>query len=209
MEEGFFDVLSLGVFAILSPAFDERFYSKPPQGLVDEAANAIRHSKLLFLIFSTRFTILLEGKAVSHFYFVDRMLAEFAAAAVKFAKEAPDHERDGEVAKPLFIARIESILKESHLDLFPYYERCLAGDHKHFTWTGPKLQILPRSEDILSVLSLTGEGELMDHPQCQIYPISDNPMMPPSLTTQPLVGKRRDRSNSAKDREEPLKKQKR
>lgn len=87
-EEEFFDILYLGIFVILSPAFDSRFYLsiKPPTTLIDEIAYAVRHFHSLLHVFSLRFLIILDGEAVSHFYVVDRMLAEFAAAAVVFAK---------------------------------------------------------------------------------------------------------------------------
>lgn len=85
---GFFDVLYLGVFIILSAAFDPRIYeaTKPPHTLIEERAYAERHFHSLLQIFSQRFVVVLEGVPIAHSYIVDRMLGEFAAAVVVFSK---------------------------------------------------------------------------------------------------------------------------
>jgi hypothetical protein len=75
----FLDVLYLGVFAILSPAFDEHFYygQKPAASLVQEIACVVAHFCSILAAFSQRYIILLEGVPVKHRYVFDRMLAEF------------------------------------------------------------------------------------------------------------------------------------
>ena len=86
-EDGFFDIIHLGIFIILSLAFDGRFYmTKPPHDVAEEAAFATLHFHSLLQIFSQRFFILLEGEVVAPSYVFHRMLGEFAAAAVVFAK---------------------------------------------------------------------------------------------------------------------------
>ena len=87
-EEGFLDVLYLGIFVILSSAFDSRFYasSKPPPVILDEIKCATSHFRALFHFFSSRFIILLEDELFAPSYVFDRMLGEFAAAAVVFSK---------------------------------------------------------------------------------------------------------------------------
>src|ERR1700678_2915321 len=82
----FFDIILLGIFIILSPAFDRRFYQNPSPALVKEAENAVSHFHSILHIFSQRFIILLDGEPVSHSYIVHQMLAEFAAAAVVFSQ---------------------------------------------------------------------------------------------------------------------------
>ena len=147
-EVEFFDVLYLAIYVILSPAFDQQFYltENPP-----EFRNAMRDFYSLFHIFATRFIIVLEGEVVAHTYVVDHMLPEFAAAAVNLStaidesNNQGDGEDDGEdlITSSMFKGRIEGILKDFKSQIFPYYCSRLHGHHKHFTWTGPKLQILP------------------------------------------------------------------
>jgi hypothetical protein len=181
------DIIYLGIFAILSPAFDSRFYGKTPPSLLEEVANAVRHFHSLLHVFSQRFFVLLEGELISHSYIVNRMLGEFAAAAVVFAKGA--HEflgKDGDgiehgVSTSAFVELVEGILQESRPKVFPYYSRCLDRGHKHFIWTGPELQIFPRSEDFNSIIPLVAACELLDHPRHQIYfeiPVTTRPPSP-------------------------------
>lgn len=204
----FFDVLYLGIFIILLPAFDDRFYhtKNPPANLVAEVAHAIRHFYRLFHIFSMRFIIVLEGEVVAHSYVVDRMLAEFAAAAVNFSTAIDETDEDGnskdkdpdEITTSMFRESIEGILKESYSQIFAYYSSCIVGLHKHFTWTGPKLQILPRSHDLLSIIPLATLGERLDLPSHKIYPTNldpEPPLSPKQPDIQPVVGKRRDQAN--------------
>jgi hypothetical protein len=193
-EEGYFDILYLGVFVILSPAFDPRFYetTKPPRALFDEQANAVRRFHSILHIFDLRFYVMLDGQPLSHMYIVERMLAEFAAASVVMVKalqKDDDHLGEG-IDFSLVNKRIEEILEESHPDIFAYYSRCLDRSHKQFVWTGPHLQILPRSEEITSSIPLTARGELVDLPTHPIYVIDLDPATPTGL---PHVPKRQER----------------
>lgn len=176
-QEGFFDIVYLGIFIILSPAFDPRFYlgGKPPPTLVEEVAHAVQHFHSLLHVFSDRYIILLEGDPVNPNYLVDRMLAEFAAASMVFAKailEAKD-EMEGEVEHRInsskFAGRIEVVIRGSYPNAHPYYSRCLNQGHSHFLWTGPDVIILPRSEALVSVMKMTSSPELLDFPPHQIY----------------------------------------
>lgn len=207
----FLDILCLGIFVILSPAFDRRFYPKPPPSLVKEAAYAVLQFHSLIHIFSLRFIILLEGVTVVASYVVDRMLAEFASAAVVLAKDVQGFEDEDDVGGPsisTFRGRIEGILRDSYPQTFPYYMRCLDSGHKHFTWTGPRIQILPQSEDCERLISFSTMGELQDLPGCQIYPLEldDDVDMSPATVAQ--VGKRHDRGNSLDLAEERPRKRK-
>ena len=189
----FFDIILLGIFIILSPAFDGRFYQKPSPALVKEAENAVSHFHSILHIFSQRFIILLDGEPVSHSYIVHRMLAEFAAAAVVFSQAihlAQERENNDEITFCLFIQQIEGILKGSYPTIFSYYSNCFGHGHKHFIWTGPALKILLRTEALNSLISTTTMGELLDLPSHPIYiPHLDT-------TTIPLPGKRHDRGDS-------------
>jgi|ERR1700679_4213560 len=173
-EVGFFDVVYLGVFIMLSPAFDRRFYNgKPPSELVDEAACAKAHFLSILHIFNERYIILLGGDVVAHSYVVNRMLGEFAAAAVVFAKaiwekRGKDYD-DDEITASMFTEHVEDILQRSHSKIFPYYSHCLDRVHKHFQWTGPKVDILPRSEGSDVIVPIPTVGELRDLPSQQIY----------------------------------------
>jgi hypothetical protein len=173
-----FDVLYLGVFVILSTAYDDRLYNgeKPPPLLLKEATSAAGHFYSLLHRFSQRFIIVLEGEAVSISYVVDRMLAEFAAASVVFARAisdsegySSDDEDENGIRRSALLGRIENILQTSHAEVFPYFTRCLDSGHKDFLWTGPDIQILPRSEAIVSVIPLITRGELLDLPSHSIY----------------------------------------
>lgn len=186
-EGGLFDIIYLGVFVILSPAFDSRFYAstKPPKGLVEEVAHAIRHFHFLLHTFSQQFIILLEGEPVCHSYVVDRMLGEFAATSVVFSKAIHESQDQGDsnvgFTSSTFTSHIEGILHESYPNILPYYSRCLDCCHKHFLWTGPKVQILPRSEDFISIIPLMTKGELLDLPAHRIYTIDLDPTFSTSV----------------------------
>ena len=131
-------------------------------------------------------------------YILDRMLGEFAVAAAVLSKgvEASGGERggDGEVEDGVscskFTGLVERILQESHPTVFSYYSRCLDRGHKHFLWTGPTIQILPRSEDIAAIIPITTKGEMLDHPGHLIYPIDVDQPAPASPPIVRLIGKR-------------------
>lgn len=191
---------------ILSPAFDRRFYlgTKPPPAILDEVAFAVAHFHALLLLFSSRFIILLEGEVVTHSYIVDRMLGEFAAAAVVFSKGVKesnglgniDQEVDDMISMSKFADRIHGILQESHPNVLSYYLRCLRRRHKHFLWTGPKIKILRRTNDTECIMPFIITGELRDHPVQSIYPINvDDSPLPSPPTVLPVVGKRYDRED--------------
>jgi hypothetical protein len=180
-EVEFFDILYLGVFVTLSSAFDRRFYNgKTPSSLMAEIGYAVQHFRSLLHRFSLRFILLLDGEPVSHKYLVDRMVAEFAAASVVFSKATDvsedggrccDEEKGG-VTTEMMQVHVEGILRRSHKKAFAYYSRCLDRRHKHFLWTGPKVHILPRSDDIASLIPFTCKGEKLDLPSPnQIYSI--------------------------------------
>lgn len=181
---GFFDVLYLGVFIILSPAFDGRFYhtTRSPHILIKEVAYAVRHFHSLLHVFSQRFIILLQGEAILPSYMVDRMLGEFSAAAVVFSQaiheshgKADDNgDEEGEIGS--FAERLEGILQGSYPKVMPYYLRCLESGHKYFIWTGPEVQILPRSEVFSSIIPLTTANELLDLPGHRIYDLATSTM---------------------------------
>lgn len=202
-EVEFLDILYLGAFVILSPAFDSRFYSKkPPATLIEEVAYAVRHFQSLLHIFSLRFIVLLEGVAVAHSYIADRILAEFAAATVVFAKaihESQEVEGDGEgdgevengVTFSMFSGSIEGILRESYPRIFSYYSHCFDSGQRHFVWRGPRFIIFPRSEDIISLIPLATMGELLDLPGHSIYSTDSDQEVAPANTIAP-TGKRRD-----------------
>lgn len=208
-EEKFLDVLYLGIFVILSPAFDPRFYLKPSSTLINEVAYAIRHFYSLMHIFSLRFIIFLGGEAVAPSYIMGRMLAEFAAAAVFFARSVgkPLGEGNGEIVISFakFLSSIESILQDSRPDVLPYFLSCTKAHRNDFLWTGPEILILPRSEDIVAIIPLTVTGELLDLPDCPIYPKDPNDS---SSIPIPPVGKRRCPGDSMDVGEEQPKKRK-
>ena len=205
-DEGFFDFLYLGIFVILSPAFDSRFYLgiKPPQAILDEVAYAVAHFHALLLFFSSQFIILLEEEVVTHSYFVDRMLGEFAAAAVVFSEGVKEFKAVGNIDPEVnvmismskFADRIHGILQDSHPNVLPYYLRCLHRRHKHFLWTGPTIKILPRTDDTEDIMSFIDKGELLDHPAQSIYPINVDSPLPTLPTVLPAIGKRHDREDS-------------
>jgi hypothetical protein len=191
----FFDILFLGIFIILSPAFDNRFYSKPPLTLVKEAAYSVSHFHSLLHIFSKRFIILLDGEPIAHSYIFHRMLAEFAAASVVFSKAihfARDGEDDNGINYFRFVRQIEGILEGSYPSIFPYYSRCFDRGHKHFTWTGGVVEVLDRTEALDTLVSNTSKGELLDHPSHQVY-------------ITPVTGKRHERGESLDNSEQPSK----
>lgn len=186
-EEEFLDIVYLGIFVILSPAFDRRFYSKPPPSLVDEVSYAIRRFHCLMHVFSLRYIIMLQGKAVAASYVVDRMLAEFAAAAVIFARDVGRPFGEGNetavvpITFPQFLHKLQAILADSCPDVVPFFSARVQAEHKNFFWTGPTIEIVPRTEEVLSlVMHLTGTGELLDYSGCPLYiqEVDDHPSAP-------------------------------
>jgi hypothetical protein len=211
-EVQFLDIVYLGIFVILSPAFDSRFYSKKgPATLTQEAAYAVRHFESLLHTFSVGFIILHDGVPVAHSYIVDRMLAEFAAASVVFAKAIPESQEDDVqdgVSFSAFAGSIKGILQKSYPHVFSYYSRCLESGHKHFTWKGPKFMIFPRTEYILGLIDLGAKGELLDLPKHSIYSEDLDQDVTPANTIAP-IGKRRDPGEDADAIDPQPKKQKR
>ena len=208
-EEEFLDILYLGIFVTLSPAFDGRFYldSNPPTAISEEIAYAVGHFHSLLLTFSLRFIILLDGEPVEHTYVVDRMMAEFSAASVGFALVAFEQQSinagnfkgPDDITGPAFAARVEELLKESFPNAFDYYSRCLHRRHKDFLWSGPTVQILPRSEEIESIIRLATEGETLDSRTQPIYPIDLDPMP----TTPPSNNRKRRDPEDGMDLDDP------
>jgi hypothetical protein len=211
----FFDFLYLGVFVILSLAYDHRFYNggKPVPRVMKEAAYAVDRFHTLLQIFSQRFFLLLEGEPVSVLYVVNRMLGEFAAASMVLAKginESEGYNSDDEVEDRIkssaLAGHIESILKAFDPKALAYYSRCLDCEHKDFLWTGPCVEIFPRSEPFVSLIDHLTKGEILDLPFHQIYTEdvdADQPLQPDNVTQ---VGKRRDRGDSPNlERDQPKK----
>jgi hypothetical protein len=193
--------LYLGIFAILSPAFDFRFYDalKPAPCLASEISHAVAHFRSILHKFSQRFIVFLEGEPLVHSYVADRMLAEFAAATVVFAKKINEfykRENGDEqgVTAELLQNRVEGVLQASHEKIFDYYSRCVSRGHKHFVWTGPKLQISRRSADLDSVITLTSKGEMLDLPSHSIYVLDLDPP-PPTPPAEVQVKGSRARGN--------------
>jgi len=209
---GFLDMAYLGLFAILSPAFDFRSYNglKLPSSIVRERAHALNHFNSLLLLFSDRYTVLLEGVPVAHSYVVNRLLAEFAAATVVFAKAVDKAQGMG--ADPIgnlltpaaLITSIEGAIQESCPRILPYYVRCIDRGHKDFVWTGPRIQILPRREDLNAIIGIITSGEKLDCPAWPIYPSERIP--PPNAPPGQL--KRLDRTVSMDLTEQQSKKRK-
>src|SRR5271155_5286418 len=117
--------------------------------------------------------MLLEGELVAHSYVFDRMLGEFAAATVVFAKAIPDGEQG-------VTSTIEDILQDYPI-IFPYYTHCIDHSHKHFLWTGPKVEILPQSKALQAIIPLISSGEHLDVPSQEIYTTPVHPItIPPT-----------------------------
>jgi hypothetical protein len=170
---GFFDVLYLGIFIILSPALDKRFYETrvPATITQEEVIHAKQHFHSVLNILAERFLIVLEGEPIAQSYVFNRMLGEFAAAVVVFVKAiAEDLHDDGDGPSTLNIrAGIQGLLEESYPTVIPYFCECLERHHKDFLWTGPDVQILRRSQSLDSILPLLSVGELLDLPNHPIY----------------------------------------
>lgn len=163
---------------ILSPAFDRRFYFNPSQHLVDEVAYAIRQFQSLLHVFSVRYLTVLEGEAVAASYILERILAEFAAASIVLGQSGDDPfggaDRHGEVGISFakFSSKIRHIVEDFCPDVIPFFSSRAEDGHQDFYWTGPRIDIFPRSEDIMLVLQMTRTGELMDFPKRSIYKVN-------------------------------------
>jgi hypothetical protein len=194
-EVEFFDILYLGIFAILSLAFDGRLYcdQPPPPTLISEIAHAVDHFNAILLKFKWRFIFLLRGSPVEVSYVADRLCAEFAAAAVVFAYSVG--EGDGGIGEDIleitpveFGAKIDGILRNACPKAHSYYSHCFLRGHSHFIWTGPEAQILPRMDEIETILWLSTKGEMLDYPEEPIYDVvlEDSPPASPAA----VLGKR-------------------
>jgi hypothetical protein len=192
-EEGFLDIIYLGIFVVLSPAFDRRFYSKPPAALVNEQAYAMRRFYSLIHVFSIRYVTCLAGTAVAASYVVNRILAEFAAAAVVFGRRVDRPLGEGndvssvKITFPRFLQKIEGILEDFSPDVMAFFHKRVECHHHNFLWSGSTIQILPRTEDVTSILHVTGPRELLD---LAAYPIYRQPQPDPLSQPVPPVRKR-------------------
>lgn len=218
----------MGVFIIVSRAFNPRFYSTTTSAetlsLDDEIASAESHFISLIHYFADHHIAVLDGVMIDCWYIVKRMLAEFAAAAVVFSleiqdgqEESMDMEVDGQEGEeegdmiPLskVKAKIDDIIARSYPEAMGYYLNCVAAEHQHFTWTGPALTILPRSEGCDFIVGLlTSEGEKLDHPTHPIF-AADMALLPPppaSYSTS-LSATRTKRRGSTHDADMQAKKQ--
>jgi hypothetical protein len=163
------------MFVILSPAFDCRFYSKPPPSLVDEVTYAIRQFHSLMRVFSSRFIVVLGATPVAASYIFDRMLAEFAAAAVVFGQSLEGPFGEGNERGPVeisfarFRVNITGILEDCCPALVPFFLSRVEAQHKIFLWSGPKIQIVPRTMGVTSFIQVSRKGELADLPDFSIY----------------------------------------
>jgi hypothetical protein len=203
---GFFDVIYLGVFIIVSPAFDSRFYDRsPPFTLRGEISNAIGAFHTVINFFSQNFTLLLDGEVISASYVVNRVLGEFSAAAVTLS-QAIDLEGNG-LGRYQFQDAVELIFQEFYPEVKPYYLYCIQRSHGDFLWTGPDVEILRSSSSLLAVLSELTSGTLFDFPRHSIYKpdaiAHSKPPTPEPLASQPSTSslavenrKRRVRGNS-------------
>lgn len=196
----FFDILYLGIFTILSPAFDRRFHGDqvPPPGLVNEISHAVGHFHSILNIFSLRFIVFLGGEPVAISYIVDKLLAEFAAASVVFANAVAENYQGivggggnyVRITAAMFAKYMEGILKGSYPKALFYYSRCLERHHPHFIWTGPDPQIFRRTEDLETIIGLSTAGEMLDNPADPIYLVELESAPPSSRPAVDLLGKR-------------------
>lgn len=203
------DIVYLGVFVILSRAFNPQFYDPmgTPQALDDEIASAESHFVSLIHYFSDRFVTILDLVAVDCWYVVKRMLAEFGAAVVVFSQaimaefcrgdmgmdvdDGVENEGKGADGIPLseVKVKVDDIIAQAYPEVMDYYLHCVATGHKSFVWTGPPLTVLPRSEGCNSILPLlTSEGEKLDHPMHPIFvPDATLPPPPPPAMSNPSL----------------------
>jgi hypothetical protein len=153
--------------------------------LDDEITSAEAHFHSLLYYFRNHYIAVLDGDMIDSLYIVKRMLAEFAAATVTFSLaiekcrgEGMDIDVDGlegeegeegEIPISKVKAKIDGTIAESYPEVFHYYLTCVEAHHPHFTWTGPPLVILPRSEGGDLYVGVTSDGEQLDHPTHPIF----------------------------------------
>ena len=78
-------------------------------------------------------------------------------------EDGNDTDNDG-ITNGEIETQVVALLQGSHKKLFPYYMHCVDQHHKHFLWTGPELQIVPRTPDITPTIIHTSTGEALDLP---------------------------------------------
>lgn len=185
-QDGFFDVLFLGVFIILAPALDPRIFEDDmPPNLLKEIALAESSFQSLLHLFTKRYFIMLDGEVISYKYIFHRLLAELAAATVTFAKQvynfamreaarepstANDDDLEEEKRKYSFLKdQISSIIKQSYPEVLDYYLMLCRTSHESFHWSDYTVWIFPRLKDVELLLSTISRGELVDLPGFPIY----------------------------------------
>lgn len=214
-----FDVIYLGIFIILSRALDPRFndLTNIPSALDDEISSAESHFHSLLHFFEDHHLMILEDVIIHSSYVVKRLLIEFAAAVLFFAKAIKDSQTgdsemdDAEVGEDSDViqysklkVQFNHIIRQSYPDLIPYYEHCVSTGHKDFWWSGPDVIIVPRTEGWTSILPfLLSDGELFDHPTFSIYNPAAPPTPPPATATStpsfPVTAPKRRRSGNVDD----------
>jgi hypothetical protein len=193
----FFDVVYLGIFVILSRALNPQFYhpAETPQALDNEVASAELHFVSLILYFRTQYFTVLDRVLINPWYIIKRMLAEFAAAMVVFSQEIDEFQRgdmdmdvDGEEADEIppskVKVKVDDIMAQSYPEAMAYYLNCVATRHKQFTWTGPPVEIFPRSADD-TFASLVLMPEKLDYPMRPIF--TPDSSLPPSPLPVPAA----------------------
>src|ERR1700749_2523899 len=98
---GLFNALFLGIFIILAPALDRRFFANnvPPK-LLDEITLAESSFLSLLHLFNNCYFIVLDGEPISYKYVFHRLLTEITAAAILFAKQIHDFVIDQARSEP-------------------------------------------------------------------------------------------------------------
>ena len=104
-------------------------------------------------------------------------------------KDGNDTDNDG-ITNGEIETQVVALLQGSHKKLFPYYRHSVDQHHKHFLWTGPELQIVPRMSDITATIihTCTSTGEALDLPSHPIYHI-DADLSPTTNNKEAPIGK--------------------
>jgi hypothetical protein len=64
---------------------------------------------------------------------------------------------------------MQAIVENYSPDISEFLSHRTKSEHKDFLWSGPELQVLPRTEDLCSFINVVEQGERLDLPSCPIY----------------------------------------
>jgi hypothetical protein len=181
---GLMDVIAVGNLLECGQVLDRRNYTKvgihwAEQG---EMAMARWRYRMLQTIFARHYIVTVDGKPIHPISVFRRSLVEFAAAIVVYKKTRAHHfvKVDGCNAARLE-EKMKSVFSANHPELVPVLTRLVDEGAESLVWTGPAIEILPRTKDCEARKGELNFSDFELYPPAPIAPVAK---APPSTATK-------------------------